>query len=241
MKTELGPHGHGRYYIIDENRRYPSVTTILGEMSDKSWVNTWKERVGKDKADNISKNSAERGTFMHKLCENYLNLSFNESDNNNILKKTFNITLEDPEISSISNQNKENGKNLFLKFLNSKSFDRIDKVISQEEALWSSRGGGYAGRCDFIAIVDGVLKVIDFKSSTKPKKEKWIDGYKMQISAYAVAYYDMFGELPKGYEIMISNEITQTPQIFKGNQRDIKDHFTNFLKMVVAYHKKYSK
>ena len=46
MKTTIGPHGHGRYYVINENIQLPSVTTILGEMTDKSGIEKWKKRVG---------------------------------------------------------------------------------------------------------------------------------------------------------------------------------------------------
>ena len=39
---------------------------------------------------------------------------------------------------------------------------------------------GVAGRCDLIAEWDGVLSVIDFKSSTSPKKREWVTPYFLQ-------------------------------------------------------------
>ena len=61
-----------RYYNIGEGIKYPSVTTILGAMTDKSGIDKWRKRVGEEKADAISKFSANRGTVMHQLCEYFL-------------------------------------------------------------------------------------------------------------------------------------------------------------------------
>ena len=61
-----------RYYNIQEGVKYPSVTTIIGEMTDKSFLDKWRQRIGHEKADAISKFSANRGTVMHQLCEYYI-------------------------------------------------------------------------------------------------------------------------------------------------------------------------
>ena len=241
MKTTTGPHGHGRYYVINEDIQLPSVTTILGEMTDKSGIEKWKKRIGEDKANLISKNSADRGTFMHELNERYQYLLVNEKDPNGILKKTFEDVLAKPEMSEISNENKENGKNLFVKLMNSGQFNRVKELVLQEEAVWSGRGGGYAGRLDKVAKVeDGKLKIIDYKSSRKPKKEDWIENYKMQGAAYSVAYFDRYCEMPDGFEIWIANDVYDEPQIFKGDQQDIKYYFEKFHDLVKAYHEKYT-
>ena len=118
MQTTTGPNGKGRYYIIDENTKFPSVTTIIGEMTDKSGLEKWKKRVGEKQANEISKNSADRGTFMHELNERYQYLLVNEKDDGNILQKTFEDVLAKPELSKIDPQNKEKGKNLFITLLN---------------------------------------------------------------------------------------------------------------------------
>ena len=240
METTIGPHGHGRYYVINENIKLPSVTTILGDMTDKSGLEKWRKRVGEAEADKISKNSADRGTFMHELNERYMYLLVNEKDDNGILKKTFDDVLAKPEMSKISNENKENGKNLFVKFLNTGHFNRVDELVLQEEALWSGRGGGYAGRVDKVARIGGKLKIVDYKSSRKPKKESWIENYKMQGAAYSVAYYDLYKEMPEGVEIWIANDVMDEPQIFEMNQQDIKYYFEQFYELVKAYHNKYT-
>ena len=61
-----------RYYNIGDGKKYPSVTTILGAMTDKSGIDKWRKRVGNEKADAISKFSSNRGTVMHQFCEYFL-------------------------------------------------------------------------------------------------------------------------------------------------------------------------
>ena len=38
-----------RYYVIGEHK-YPSVTTILGSMTDSSGLDKWRQRIGEDEA-----------------------------------------------------------------------------------------------------------------------------------------------------------------------------------------------
>lgn len=243
VETITGLNG-GRYYVVDpsKSKSYPSVTTILGNMTDKSGIEAWKKRVGEKKAAQISKYSANRGSFMHLLNENYLDLRYTQRQQENLLKDTFDKTLEDPDVKDFDRSELICGKDLFMNFYNARTFETLKDVVIQEIALWSPRGGGYAGRVDLVATMkDSTLKIIDFKSSTKPKSEKWIDNYKMQIAAYAVAYYDLHGQLPDGGEIWISNEEYEYPQIFKMDRNDIKHWFIKFQELVKGYHEKFHK
>ena len=51
---------------------FPSVTTILKETSDRSWLKNWQKRVGKKKAQQIGKEASERGNALHAMVETYL-------------------------------------------------------------------------------------------------------------------------------------------------------------------------
>ena len=231
----------GRYYNVDVKKDiwYPSVTTILGKTGDKSGLDRWRKNVGDKKADEISKFAANRGTFMHLLCENYLRKRFEESrdDEKVLLKETFLETLEDKEIKTFDRLALIAGKNLFMNFYRTGTFDTLSSVILQEVALFSKLGGGYAGRVDLIAkLIDDVLVVIDFKSSGKPKKTDWIQDYYLQASAYAFAYYQMYGEMPKRAQIWISNEEHDFPQIFEMDLEDLKTNYKVFIGKVKQYH-----
>lgn len=241
VETITGANG-GRYYLVDPENgiSYPSVTTILGNMTDKSGIEKWKARVGEANAAKISTYSANRGSFMHLLNENYLDRRFTQNIKEDLLRYSFEKSLSDEAMKGFHKSELIAGKNLFMNFYNSRIFDSLESVVIQEIALWSKRGGGYAGRVDLVAkMVGKILKIIDFKSATKPKEEKWIDSYKMQIAAYSVAYFDLTGDLPEGGEIWIANEEIEHPQIFKMDRNDIKFWFIKFQELVKGYHAKF--
>lgn len=239
MKTVTGKNG-GRYYVVDESKdiKLPSVTTILGKMQDKSGLDAWIAKVGEEKAKQISTFAANRGTFMHALHEHYLNSRF-VTPVENPLQSAFKLALA--ECNTLTKEEIECGKDLFMQFHNNSDFyERIDEVMFQEIPLWSLKGGGYAGRMDLsIWGKPRSPKVIDFKTSRRPKKEEWIDGYKMQTAAYSVALHERHGIFPESTEIWISCE-TGDVQMFEMNRSDIKKYFEMFYDMTVEYHKLYS-
>jgi CRISPR/Cas system-associated exonuclease Cas4 (RecB family) len=61
-----------------------------------------------------------------------------------------------------------------------------------------------AGTPDMIAEFDGVLSVIDHKTSEQPKPREWIEGYFVQCLAYAIMYAELFGTMPKQLVIIMS-------------------------------------
>jgi genome maintenance exonuclease 1 len=225
--------------VVDENKgiKLPSVTTVLSEMSDKSGLDEWRKRVGDAEADRISKFAANRGTFMHSLHEHYLDARFIHNIEKPLQQAFINAMKE---CSDLTKEEMEVGKNLFLQFHNNSDFyDRIDSIMFQEIPLWSFIGGGYAGRMDLsIYGKPKTPKVIDFKTSKKPKKEEWIDGYKMQTAAYSVALHERHGIFPDTCEIWISCE-TGDVQMFEMNRAQIKQYFEMFHEKLVAYHAKF--
>ena len=238
MKTITGKNG-GRYYVVDENRSIalPSVTTILGHTSDKSGLDNWVKKVGQAEADRISTFSANRGTYMHSLHEHYLNAKFLEN-----LENPLQIAFQRARVdcSTFTPEEYECGKNLFLQFHNNSDFyEDIGEVIFQEVPVWSLLGGGYAGRLDLsIRSKAGIPKIIDFKTSRKPKREDWIEGYKLQIAAYSIAMFERYGIFPDQCEIWISCE-TGELQTFTLTQPDMKFYFGEFMKLVKGYHEKF--
>jgi len=227
-----------RYYIINESTKYPSVTTILGSMSDKSGIDAWRKRVGEEKADQIAKFAANRGTVMHQMNEYYLDC---KSDNHkDRLKAAQTQIIPFVEEEGFTQDEMTIGRKLFFNFYNSGLFDKISEVVSLEDMLYSHQMGGYAGRVDTIYRNDkGHLIILDFKSSKKAKRRDWIEDYYRQISAYFIAYWEMTGEKPAGGEIWISNEEDGVPQVFDVTLDDIKKYGKEFLEMVKGYHEKF--
>ena len=227
-----------RYYNVGEGKKYPSVTTILGAMTDKSGIDAWRKRVGDKEADRISKFSANRGTVMHQLNEYFLG-STKETVRERLLESQ-QLIIPFAEENGFTEEEVTVGRKLFFNFYNNDCFGRIAKVVSIEDTLYSPVMGGYAGRVDIIYENDKAhLIVLDFKSSKKPKKEEWIENYKMQIAAYSLAYWEMNGVKPSGGEIWISNETDAFPQIFEMTFEDITFYGKKFLNLVKAFHEKY--
>ena len=167
VKTEEGK----RLYQTPQGKSYPSVTTVTGILS-KDDIQAWRQRIGEEKADQITRAATSRGNEVHKLAELYLkNELFSQS------------TLFD--------EPKTNNYKMF-EALSSVLDNKVGIVRAIEAPLYSDalRVGG---RVDLVAEWDNELAVIDFKTSSKPKKERWIDNYFMQSSAYAF----MFEELTK--------------------------------------------
>ena len=71
-----------------------------------------------------------------------------------------------------------------------------------------------AGRVDCIAEYNGELAIIDFKTSTKYKREEWIDDYFAQETAYAIMFQELTGLIPKKLVTIIACE-TGEPQVFE--------------------------
>ena len=223
-----------RYYVIGEHK-YPSVTTILGSMTDSSGLDKWRKNIGEAEADKISKFSANRGTIMHQMIEYYLG-SEKETQKERLREAQEKI-ITFVEAEGFTEDELEVGRKLFYSFYNNDLFSKIGKVISIEETLYSHQMGGYAGRVD--NIYENVLShllILDFKTSRKRKKKEWIENYFMQIAAYFLAYWEMTGKKPDGGEIWIGVE-NDEPQVFELTWDDIQEYGKKFLSLVKEYHK----
>ena len=88
----------------------------------------------------------------------------------------------------------------------------------QESALWSD-DIFIAGRVDCVAEYDGKLSIIDFKGSTKEKKESYIQGYFEQTTLYSIMYREVYGENISNIVIMITAE-DGSSQIYQKSPRE---------------------
>ena len=157
-----------RYYITPDGNKYPSITTVLSTRNKKGLFE-WRKRVGEDVANHISRTSASRGTKVHQMCEDYLNNNFDIEKH----KKNFLPYCLFQQLST----------NVLCK---------INNIRAQEVGLYSDKYK-LAGRVDCIAEYDGVLSVIDFKTSTRERKEEYNENYYIQTSAYAEMFEERTG------------------------------------------------
>ena len=182
----------GRKYTTPKGD-YPSITTILGQRS-KAAIMAWRDRIGHEEANKISRQAAGRGTAVHTMCEKYVN--------------------NDPDYA------KDAMPNILFDFNRIKDTldTRIGIVYGQESPLYSDHLG-VAGRVDCVAEFDGKLSIIDYKTSRKTKKKEWIDSYFMQECFYAIAWEERTGQ-PITQLVTIISVDDAPPQIFIEHRDD---------------------
>ena len=91
--------------------------------------------------------------------------------------------------------------------------NKINNIHYQEQALWSAQLQ-MAGRVDCIAEYEGVLSVIDFKTSRKVKSHEDIEDYFWQCTAYAMMYEELIGTPIDDLVVIMAVE-NEKPLIFK--------------------------
>lgn len=191
-----------RYYRFPgQTKYYPSATSVTGIRSKKS-IMEWRKKVGEEMANKISARACSRGNAFHSLSEKYLKNSLGEGDKLH------------PQA--------------WYMFCNAKTtLDRINNIYCLETPMWSDYLG-LAGRVDCIAEFDGELAVIDFKTSTKEKEEKWIENYFVQETAYATMFFERTGLEVKKIVTLISVE-DGSIQIFE------KYNLDDYLQLLKSY------
>ena len=190
MRTEN--HNGKRHYVTPEGELYPSITTVLGELS-KAAIQAWRERVGEEEANKISGKASRRGTSLHSVCESY------------IKNEEVYVDGQTPNIIEL--------------FKSIEPYlERIDNIHGVELALYSDHFG-IAGRTDLIAEFDGTLSIIDYKTSNKAKKKEWCESYFAQGAFYGVAYEELT-KIPVPQVVIIMAVDNEAPQLFVEKRDD---------------------
>ena len=170
-----------RYYFVpngDQLQKLVSITSVTSHINRQIFVD-WRNKIGEEEANKITKAATSRGTDMHTLVENYLQ----------------NIQ-ELPEVQPLS-------KHLFR--IAKTDLDKIDNIHALEKSMYSLQLG-IAGTVDCIAEYNEELAIIDFKTSKKPKPREWIEHYFVQCAAYACMLYELTGIIVKKFVIIMSCE-----------------------------------
>jgi genome maintenance exonuclease 1 len=159
----------GRRYKTPEGNLYPSITTVLGSIRNDE-LDAWRVRVGEKEANEVSRRASGRGTRVHNLIEKYL---LNEVTDMDIRRMM-------PDL-----------RDMFRK-IRPYIDEHIGTIYGVESRLYSDRLK-IAGTCDCIAEWDGVISIIDWKTSNYQKEKCNIDNYFMQATAYADMVYERVG------------------------------------------------
>lgn len=194
----------GRVYKTPSGKNYPSVTQVTGHLT-KQAINEWRKRVGEAEANRISTAASGRGTRIHTLCESFL------------LGKAIEVDMFDTEMWNSMKP----------------IVDKIDNIHALESKLYSDKLE-LAGTVDCIGEFDGVLSVIDFKTSKNPKDINNIQHYFLQATAYSVMFQELTGIIVQDITILIGVDHDK-PQIFQQKRknfiRKLIDTRQNFKKL----------
>jgi genome maintenance exonuclease 1 len=154
-----------RYYIDLNGQKYPSVTTVTG-LHSREQIKLWRQRVGEEEANRITKAATTRGTKFHEKVEHYLRKDVPYVEFDNLIEEAMFKGVQ-PILDEIA-------------------------PLALEAPLYSDMLR-MAGRVDCIGLFDDALQIIDFKTSSKWKKEEYAKGYFLQMTAYAIMVEELTG------------------------------------------------
>jgi len=207
--------------LIQDERHYelgteklPSVTTILqATQSDekRAALNAWKERLGSTEADKVKNDAATRGTALHTHLEKFL-----------LGEGYLDLTMEGQASRTMAQQIIDKGLKNRLK-----EFWGLEVTLYYPEL--------YAGSTDVAGVYDDAEAIIDFKQSNKLKRREWIDDYKLQLAAYALAHNEIYGtNIMKGVNLICTKDNFYQEFIFDGEE--FKQAKYEFLRRVDQYY-----
>jgi len=173
-----------RVYLTPDGEQLPSVTTILGATKDMTALNEWKKRVGEAKAAEITREAAGVGTAMHANLDRFIAGLQRQPGNNP-------VHVQANKMADIIIENGLSG---------------VDEVWAMEQSLYFP--GLFSGTTDLVGSYKGEPAVMDYKQTNKPKKEEWIDDYKIQLTAYIMAHNEVYGtDIKRGVVFMCSRDL----------------------------------
>jgi len=202
-------HHGSRTYDFD-GKRLPSVTTVLAQTKDQSYITRWKDRVGEQEAERIKNHSSLRGSAMHKFLEKHITGTGYE------------------DLTPIGQEAKPMAQKIIEIGLTPINYYYGSEVMLHYPGL-------YAGATDLVCEHNGLDTIVDFKQSNRPKKEEWIEDYYLQIAAYAMAHdYVYKSNIRQGIIMVCTPDCYY--QEFKFKDGELRRWKHEFLKRLDSYY-----
>lgn len=200
-----------RVYLTPDGESLPSVTTILSATKDMTHLNEWKKRVGEEKARQITTEAAGVGTAMHSNLERFI-AGIQRQPGNNPVHIQANAMADQIIINGLAH---------------------VNEVWAMEQSLYFP--GLYSGTTDLVAVYKDNPSVCDYKQTNKPKKEEWVEDYKMQLIAYILAHNEVYGtDIREGHVFMCSRNCEY--QQFDLWPKDFNEYQDKWLNKVEEYY-----
>ena len=207
---QITDHESGTRVYVVVGTRLPSVTTVLSATKNQQFLKDWKAKVGEKEAERIKNISSKRGTAMHKFLESHIQ----------------GVGYDD--LTELGQAAKPMAQKIIEVGLTP-----ISEYYGSEVMLHYP--GLYAGSTDLVCLHNDMETIVDFKQSNRPKREEWIEDYKLQCAAYALAHDYVYRSTIKQCVIMIC-----TPDLyyqeFKIQDSELKEWKHKWLKRLDMYH-----
>ena len=171
-----------RHYETPDGRIVPSVTTVLSATKDMTHLHAWRKRMGVEKAAQITQESANIGTVMHRSLEKHVKGVERKPGSNFIQQKAH----------AMANIIIDNGLN------------DVSEVWGSEVSLHYPEL--YAGTTDLVGVYKGEPAIMDFKQARKLKKKEWVEDYFLQLVAYSEAHNKQYDTQIKSGRVFICTQ-----------------------------------
>ena len=174
-----------RHYETPDGRTVPSVTTILSATKDMTHLHAWRKRIGEEKAQQITTESANIGTVMHRSLEKH-----------------------------VKGEDRTPGSNLIQQKAHGMANVIIDNGLNDVTEVWGSEVSLhypelYAGTTDLVGVYKGEPAIMDFKQARRLKKKEWVEDYYLQLVAYAEAHNKQYDTQIRNGRIFICTQANE--------------------------------
>lgn len=206
--------GSGHRYLVGE-QQVPSVTTILASTRPVETIEAlvaWSERVGVETAERIRTQSADRGTLLHQLAEQFL---LGELVDQALIAEVRPWWLSIEPV-----------------------LQRICEIKLMEMPVYHSLLG-YAGTPDLVAnfslgTANPRLTLVDWKSADQEKRADWLGDYPIQLAAYCGALRQTHGLRIEQGLIVLAHP--QGPaQVFRYDRQQLGTYWQAWLKRLELF------
>jgi len=189
-----------RKYLTPDGNRLPSVTSILDKTKSeesKAALQNWRNRVGHAQAQTITTEAAGVGTTMHTMLEEYCLGKAKPPGSNTVQQIAW----------PMAQQIIQNG------------LSKLDEIWGNEVSVYYPEL--YAGSTDLVGVWNKKEAIIDFKQTNRPKKDEYVEDYKVQTVFYGTAHNKIHGSnIRTGVILMCSRDCQYQQWVIEGKEWD---------------------
>lgn len=179
-----------RFYTIDNQTYYPSVTTVLSAYPKSPHLYEWMKNNGRN-SDEILKEAAIQGSNVHNAIEEFLK------------GKEIVWFVDGKEMYTLKEWQ------MITKFMD--FYTTLVQEVESVEFMMFSNKYKIGGTIDLICQINGERWIIDYKTSNSMYKT-----YELQLAAYKEGFEEQTGEKIDRYGVLWLNAATRTKKGMQG-------------------------